>query len=87
MRYKDGSCHPRLRTLDHLIPQSFFRKLGIRSGPMRDNNKLYAHKLCNVRRGDKPLTPKQYLRVRKLMIGALAYHLAPFNSQEHHKHG
>lgn len=65
-----------LPSLDHLIPQAVLRARKIYEGTLRMNNKLYAHRYCNNRRGATPLTDKQKVRARKIFIGAIAYHLA-----------
>lgn len=54
---------------DHIIPRSKLRERTC-------NNILYAHRQCNMRRGDTPLSDAQRIKAWQLFHAAIAYQLA-----------
>ena len=72
---KETRNHPLYRTLDHIVPLNVIRKVS-KGGYILENNKLFAHKECNMRRGDNTISVAQFTKVRYTLIGAVAYKLS-----------
>ena len=64
----DNSCMAATR--DHLIPRSKLKKETVH------NNKSFAHRECNVKRGNRDLTSSQFTRARYYQIVAIAFQLS-----------